>query len=55
MFIKTIVMKEKELFIFDFDGVIIFSVFVTFECIIEAAKKVGVKLPGFNLLKACWG
>lgn len=48
-------MKEKKLWIFDFDGVLVFSVRVTFECIIESAKEVGVAVPGFNLLKESWG
>ncbi len=48
-------MKEKKLWIFDYDGVLVFSVYVTFMCIIEAAKKVEVSLPSFTLLRACWG
>lgn len=48
-------MKEKRLWIFDFDGVLVFSVKVTFECIIESAKEIGVSLPGFNMLKESWG
>ncbi len=48
-------MKEKELWIFDYDGVLVFSVNITFQCIIEAARKIGVALPGFSLLRACWG
>ncbi len=48
-------MKNKKLLIFDFDGVLVFSVHVTFECIIDVAKKLGVKFPGFRLIKACWG
>ncbi len=48
-------MKEKKLWIFDFDGVLVFSVEITFKCIIEAAKEVDVPLPSFNILKESWG
>ncbi len=48
-------MKEKKLWVFDYDGVLVFSVRVTFQCIIESAREVGVLMPSFKLLKESWG
>lgn len=48
-------MKDKKLFIFDFDGVLVDSVEVTFCSIINAAKLVQVKTPSFQLLRENWG
>jgi HAD superfamily hydrolase (TIGR01549 family) len=47
-------MKDKKLWIFDFDGVLVFSVRITFACIIESAKELGIKEPNFFLLKKLW-
>lgn len=48
-------MKEKELIIFDYDGVLVDSVLVTFKAIIEAVRELNVKEPDFELLKEKWG
>lgn len=47
-------MKDKKIWIFDFDGVLVFSVKITFDCIIESARKIGIKEPSFLLLRKLW-
>jgi phosphoglycolate phosphatase-like HAD superfamily hydrolase len=48
-------MQEKELFIFDYDGVLVNSVGLTFKTIILSAEELKIKAPSFSSLIKNWG